>query len=309
MAKVTEIKKLMEPVECVIVGNPEREFNDAKSICEASSGDLTFCSRKGKEATSLIEKSKASVIICNTSALSRTLKLDDKTVIAVSNPRLWFIRCLNAFFPSQVNRGIHSTAIIGKNCQFGDNVYVGPYTCIGDDVLIGSGTRIYSGVHIFDKVRIRKNVIIKSGSIIGSDGFGYERNEEGILEKFPHRGSVIIEDNVEIGANTCIDRGTLSDSVIGRGTKIDNLVHIAHNVTIGQNCVIVCLSCIGGGTRIGDGAWIAPLACIRDGISIGQHSTVGMGAVVTKNVKNHDVVAGVPARSIKKVKKDEEGDR
>jgi len=307
MVKVSEIERLIGSANCRIIGNPEREFYDVKPIDKASSGDLTFCSKKGRDAISLIEKSRASVIICDTSIPSIIVKSNDKTLIAVSNPRLWFIRCLNAFFPSQAKRGIHPTAIIGKNCQLGKNTYIGPYACIGDDVIIGSGTKIYGGVHIFDKVRIGKNVVIKSGSIIGFDGFGYERNEEGILERFPHRGSVVIEDDVEIGANTCIDRGTLSDTVIGCGTKIDNLVHIAHNVVIGRNCVIVCLSCIGGGARIGDGAWIAPLACIRDGISIGHHSIVGMGAVVTKHVKDYDVVAGVPARSIKKAKKDEEG--
>jgi len=235
--------------------------------------------------------------------LSQDVVFDDKTLVAVNRPRLWFIRCVNAFFSPEEKKGIHPTAIIGKNCEIGKNVYIGPYSFIGDEVVIGSGSKIHSGVHIHDRVRIGKNVILKSGCIIGTAGFGYERNDEGVLERFPHIGGVVIEDDVEIGANTCVDRGTLSDTIIGEGTKIDNLVHIAHNIVIGKHCVIVALAMIGGGAKIGDGAWIAPTACIRDGVTIGKQALVGMGAVVTKNVADHDVVIGVPARSIKKVKK------
>lgn len=298
--KVLDIEKLITPEKCKIVGNAQREFCDVKSIWKASAGDLTFCSKKGKEAVSLIEKTKASVIICNLDILSKNVMFDDKTLVAVKNPRLWIIRCINAFFPSQVKTGIHSTAIIGKNCQIGDNVYIGAYACVGDDVVIGRDTKIHSGVHILGNVKIGKNVIIQPGCVIASDGFGYVRNEEGVQERFPHRGGVIIEDDVEIGANTCVDRGGLSDTVIGCGTKIDNLVHIAHNVVIGKNCTIVCLSCIAGSVQLGDNTFIAPLAVIRDGVKVGKNAVVGMGAVVTKNVRDNDVVIGVPARSIKK---------
>lgn len=300
---VVDIKKLIGAKNCRVIGDVERGFCGVQPIHKALAGDLTFCVKKGEEAIPLLEETKASVVICDVDVLSQNVMFDDKTLVAVKRPRLWFIRCFNAFFPPEAKTGIHPTAAIGKNCEIDKNVYIGPYSSIGDDVVIGSGTKIHSGVHIHDRVRIGKNVILQSGCIIGADGFGYERNDEGVLERFPHIGGVVIEDDVEIGANTCVDRGTLSDTIIGEGTKIDNLVHIAHNVVIGKHCVIVALALIGGGVKIRDGAWIAPLACIRDGVVIGEQSIVGMGAVVTKDVDDHDVVIGVPARSIKKVKK------
>lgn len=297
---VADIKKLIDSRNCTVVGDIKRGFHRVRPISNASSQDLSFCAKKGHEALLLIKGTKAGVVICDVDVLSQNVKFNDKTLITVKNPRLWFIRCLAAFFPLKRKTGIHPTALIGKKCKIAKNVYVGSYVSIADDVVIGNGTKIHSGVHIHENVRIGKNVVLKSGCIIGGDGFGYERNEEGVLEKFPHIGGVIIEDDVEIGSNTCVDRGTLSDTIIGEGTKIDNLVHIAHNVIIGQHCAIIALAMIGGGVRIDDGAWIAPTACIRDGVVIGKHTLVGMGAVVTKKVDDGDIVIGVPAKSIKK---------
>jgi len=297
---VSDIKKLVGSQNCTVIGDVQREFWKAQSIDKAMPGDLTFCVKKGDEAVSLLEKTKASVVICGNDVLSRNMMFDDKTLVAVDRPRLWFIRCMNAFFAQKIEAGIHPTAVVGKNCQIAQDVYIGPYVAIGNEVAIGSGTIVHSGVHIHDRVKIGKNVVLKSGCIIGSDGFGFERNDEGVFERFPHAGGVIIEDDVEVGANTCVDRGTLSDTIIGKGTKIDNLVHVAHNVVIGQHCVIIALAMIGGGAKIGDGAWIAPTACVRDGIVIGKRALVGMGAVATKNVDDDDIVIGVPAKSIKK---------
>jgi UDP-3-O-[3-hydroxymyristoyl] glucosamine N-acyltransferase len=300
---VADITKFIGPKNCRIIGDPKREFCDVRPIIEAKAGDLTFCVKKGKDAIPVLEKAKASVIICDIDILSQKAEFDSKTLVAVDKPRLWFIRCLDVFFPSTSKKGIHPTAVVGKNCEIGKDVYIGPNVSIGDDVEIGNGTKVHSGVQIHDRVRIGKNVVLKSGCVIGSDGFGYERNDEGIFEKFPHVGGVAIEDDVEIGGNACVDRGTLSNTIIGKGTKIDNLVHIAHNVVIGKNCAIIALAMIGGGAKIGDGAWVAPTACIRDGITVGKQSLVGMGAVVTKNVPDGDVVIGVPAKSVKEVKK------
>lgn len=297
---VVDIKQLIGPQNCTIIGDARREFSNAQSIHKALPGDLTFCVKKGEEAVSLLKGTKASVVVCDTDVLSQNIMFHDKTLVAVDRPRLWFIRCMNAFFAQKIEASIHPTAIIGQNCQIGKDVYIGPYVSIGNNVRIGNGTKIHSGVHVHDQVKIGKNVILKSGCVIGSDGFGFEKNDEGIFERFPHTGGVIIEDNVEVGANTCVDRGALSDTIIGEGTKIDNLVHVAHNVVVGKHCAIIALSMIGGGAIIGDGAWIAPTACIRDGIIISKQALVGMGAVVTKNVDEGDIVVGVPAKSLKK---------
>jgi UDP-3-O-[3-hydroxymyristoyl] glucosamine N-acyltransferase len=296
---VADLEKLFGTGNCVIFGDAERSFSSVKQIQSASSEALTFCTKEGEEELRLLKETKAGIVLCKLSPKLGELRLDNKTLIAVKNPRLCFIRAINIFFPKTKTTGIHPTAIIGEKCRISKNVYIGPYVTICDGVSIGSGTRIYAGVHICSPTRIGKNVVLKSGCIIGGDGFGYERNEEGIFEKFPHLGGVVIEDDVEIGANTCVDRGTLSDTTIGKGTKIDNLVHIAHNVKIGKNCAVIALAMVGGGTQIDDGVWVAPTACLRNGIVIGKDALVGMGAVVTKNVERGETVIGVPAKPIK----------
>ena len=144
------------------------------------------------------------------------------------------------------------------------------------------------------------NVTIEHGAVIGSDGYGYSRAKDGTIEHFPHIGGVHIGDNVYIGANTCIDRGSLGDTVIGKGSKIDNLVHIAHNVIIGENVMVIANSMIAGSVNVGlNNSWIAPSASILNQKSIGEGSTVGIGAVVLKDVEAKTVVTGVPARPLK----------
>jgi len=299
---VSDVVKLIGRQNCIVIGRVHREFRGPAPIGDAVEGDFSFCTKIGNEALQLLKATKASVILCDLDVKSKKLKFDNKTLVIVENPRLWFIRSMRSFVPPRTRTGIHPTAVVGKNCKIGKKVYIGPNVSIADDVEIGNGTKVHSGVQIHDRVRIGKNVVLKSGCVIGSDGFGYERNDQGILERFPHVGGVIIEDNVEVGANTCVDRGTLSDTIIGEGTKIDNLVHVGHNAAIGKHCVITALAMIPR-SKIGDGAWIAPTASMLEGTVIGKKSLVGMGAVVTKNVPDGDVVVGVPAKSIKEAKK------
>lgn len=268
-----------------------------KPISSAIKGEMTFCSFSGNKGLELISSSKASLIICSLN-IKHKLKKINSSLIFVDNPRLWFIRCLRKFVKEKELSGIHRTAIVESKIT-GKSVYLGPHVHIGKNVLVGDNTKIYDGVHIHDNCYIGKNVVIDSSTIIGSDGFGYEKNPRGEWEKFPHLGGVEIHDNVEIGANSCIDRGTLENTIIGKGTKIDNLVHIAHNVKIGKNCVIVAQSLIGGGSVLEDGSYIAMSASVRDGIRIGKNSIVGMGAVVTKNISSNVTVLGVPAKPVK----------
>jgi UDP-3-O-[3-hydroxymyristoyl] glucosamine N-acyltransferase len=294
---VSELAKFIGQENCTVIGRTDRHFQHPAPISNAAEGDLSFCTKKGKEALQLLKATKASVILCSSDV---TLKFDDKTLVTVENPRLWFIRSIKTFCPQKNRIGIHPTATIGTNCKIAAHVYIGPYTVIEDNVQIGVGTIIESGVGIHDSVKIGKNVIVKSNSIIGSFGAGYERNENGVLELFPHVGSVIIEDNVVVGANCCVDRGALSNTVIKEGTKLDNLIHVAHNDVIGKNCFVAAGAVFSGSVTVGDNCFIGVQACFKDGVKVGSNVTVGMGAVVIRDVPDGDVVAGVPAKSVKK---------
>jgi UDP-3-O-[3-hydroxymyristoyl] glucosamine N-acyltransferase len=291
----TIIKILEEPH--LILGK-NRTFKNYAPISNASKDDIAFCVEKGLAAVEEINKTKANVVVGYISIPQNLLHADEKTVILVENPRLAYIRILKRFFEPRSPRGVHPTAIIGQDCLVDEDIFIGPNVVVGDNVAIGKGTEIHANVYIHRGVKIGRNVILKPGCVIGSAGFGFEKTPNGSYLHFPQLASVVIEDDVSIGANTCVDRGTLIDTRIQRGTKIDNLVHIAHNVNIGSNCVIICQTCVAGSVTIGEGSWIAPGVTIRDGVKIGKNVLIGMGAVVTNDVPDDDKVFGVPARSI-----------
>lgn len=177
--------------------------------------------------------------------------------------------------------GIHPTAIIEEGARIGSNCYIGAHVIIHSCVEIGS------------------NVRIKAGAVIGNEGFGFVRDGNGDLVRFPQLGRVIICDGVEIGSNTTIDRGALSDTIIGRNTKINNQVHIAHNVRIGKNTAITAKVNISGSSQIGDNVWIAPGAVLRDHVNIGSGTLIGMGSVVIGDVPENEVWCGNPARKLR----------
>jgi UDP-3-O-[3-hydroxymyristoyl] glucosamine N-acyltransferase len=238
--------------------------------------------------------------------LDEELKIDYSTfseepiILLNKEPKRVLISLCNEFFLSRlvpqvdISAKISEKAIIGKNNYIGANVYIDDGVVIGDDCIIEPNVVIKKNTIIGNRV------IIKSNSVIGGDGFGYEKNINGMYEKFPHFGRVILEDDVHIGSNTCIDRGSLSDTIIKRGVKIDNLVHIAHNVELGENTIVIANSLVAGSVITGKNCWLAPSSTIRDGLRLGNNVTVGMGSVVVKSVQDDQTILGVPAKPIKK---------
>ena len=273
-------------------------FNNVKPINESDSSSLCWLSPTRTNKNELLKESKSKVIICSHDNDFES-NYPDKLFIKVLNPKLVYLRIVREFFTIKPEYGIDKTAIISSKSIIHKESYIGPYCVIGD-VKIGKNTFIHENCSIRDNTLIGNNVNIKPNTIIGGDGFGYSVNEHGNQEKFPHIGGVIIEDDVDIGSNTCIDKGTLGNTLISKGAKIDNLVHIAHNVKIGKNSMIIAQAMIGGSTEIGDNSWISPSSCIRDAITIGSNVMIGLGSLVTKSVPDNEIWMGSPARRFKR---------
>lgn len=294
--ELRDVLKILGDAVINVIGPTERTITHPAPIHEAQSElTITFSVKADAKALDRIRATKAGVVLCPSEQSVEALTDASKTLILVANPRLSFLRLVQALFAEPRPSGVHPTAVINAEANIHPDVYVGPFTYVGK-CEIGEGAVIYGHVHIYSKTRIGRNVIIHAGTVIGADGFGYQRNDAGELKKFPHVGGVVIEEDVEIGSNTSIDRGTLGDTIIREGAKINNLVHIAHNVVVGCHAAVNAHVSISGSTRIGDYAWIAPCACLRDGISIGARAIVGLGAVVTKDVPDDTTVMGAPAR-------------
>jgi len=295
--KLSDILSLLDNPRCILKNGTDFLITGVNSIGNSNLGDITFCTYVGEKGRDLIHSSKASVIICQ-EFLKDELAGISSDLIFVNNPRLWFLRVIKLFHQEKQNEGIHKTAVV-ESKNIGHGVYIGPFSYISKDVVIGDNTVIMGNVCIYDNTIIGKNVKIESGTVIGSDGFGFEKNENNVYEFFPHIGGVEIHDDVDIGTNVCIDKGVFENTVISEGTKIDNLVHVAHNVKIGKNCLIVAHVVLGGSCILEDNVHVAMSAVIRDGgIVIGKNSLIGMGSVVTKNIPENSTVIGIPAKPI-----------
>lgn len=265
----------------VWLGNDSHLYDSISRINtdqSAAAGDLSWISTQQYEMRPLsVYEFAGSLLIAPIKEFTKTLP-----VVTCESPKLAFIFTVNKYFGTEESN-FHDG--IGENVSISNNVRIAPYTVI-DNAVIGN------------------NVRIGANCSIGLMGFGYEKDDTGKYWRFPHLGKVIIEDDVEIGSNVCIDRGAIGDTVIGRGTKIDNLVHVAHNVRIGNNCLVIANSMIGGSTIIGDNTWVAPSVSILDHRNIGESSILGMGAVIIRDVKDFDIVVGNPAKVLWREKHD-----
>ena len=301
MALSLESLKTCLPADAEVIGEEcFRPLSSARTIEDAEETSLVWISPSRRDALAVLQETRARTVVMSMDSLGGAAVLPEKCLVLVREPRLTYIRLLQSFFVEKPHYGIHDTALVHPDAEIDAEVYVGPYAVLGR-CKVGQGSWLDGFCKIGDGTIIGRNVKIHSGVVIGKDGFGYSKNERGVLERFPHLGGVIIEDDVEIGANSCVDRGTLGNTILRQGVKIDNLVHVAHNVVIGRNSAVVAQSMIGGSVSIGDNAWIAPSVCMRDGVSVGDGAFIGLGALITKDVPPREVWAGVPAKKIRDV--------
>jgi len=290
-----------------LAGPAELAITGVGDLADGRPGEIIFIGKP--ELLAQVEQGEAAALI-----VPLDVERSTKPMVRCANPRLAFALALAAFAPAPSwTCGRHPTALVAESARLGDEVSIGPFSVIEEEVVIGdqavigpqcfigSGTRIgdrsllHPQVVIHERVKLGRQVIIHSGTVIGADGFGYAPSEQG-LHKIPQLGTVIIGDNVEIGANATVDRATTRATIIGRGSKIDNLVHIAHNVVIGEDCVIVGQVGISGSVRLGNRVMLAGQVGIADHVSLGDDAQVCAQAGVIGDVPSGVMVSGYPAR-------------
>ena len=293
-----------------VEGNVEKKITSISSLGEASDSDLAFCSSGNDSAIKQIGESNAGILLCKKNLKGFVHPKEGSLLLFLDNPRFTFVEFANRIqreiSDAKKETKISSSSVISKDAVIGTNCYIGNFVSIGKNCIIGDNSVIHDRVTISNNCKIGKNCLIQSGVTLGEDGFAYERNQNNDLKKFPHIKGIIIGDNVEIYANSNIARGSLIDTVISDGTRIDAMVHIAHNVKIGRNCLLTGGTVIGGSVIMGDSCWTGLNCTIKNKVTIGNNVIVGAGACVIHDVPDEDVVGGVPAKSIKdKISSDE----
>jgi UDP-3-O-[3-hydroxymyristoyl] glucosamine N-acyltransferase len=293
-----------------LVGDGSIEVTAVAPLDRAGAGDVSFLA--SSRYAPLFARSRASIVL-----IAPDLAQSDGSVAArviVDKPHEALLALLPALYaPPEREPGIHSTARLGRGVVLGEGLTIGPYVVVGDGakigarswleshVVVGAGVqigddcRVHPAVTLYPGTRLGNRVQLHSGVRVGSDGFGYVFRG-GVHEKIPHVGRCIIEDDVEIGANTTIDRGSIDDTVVGAGTKIDNLVHLGHNVRIGRLCLLMAQVGIAGSTRVGDGVIFAGQAGIGGHINIGDRARIAGQAGVFGDVPAGESWSGYPAR-------------
>jgi UDP-3-O-[3-hydroxymyristoyl] glucosamine N-acyltransferase len=297
-----------------VQGDPTAQLTGFAPADRAEAGDLTFAENEAFFAQA--EQSAATAIIADARFSSGT-----KTVIRVKNPRVAFARALALFFPEPTFApGVHPGAVVAASAQIDPSAHIGPHCAIGERVVIGAkvvlqggnfigddsklgeATRLFPQVTIYPQTEIGRRVRIHAGTVIGSDGYGYVQ-DNGIHRKVPQIGQVIIGDDVEIGANVTVDRGALGATRIGRGTKIDNLVQIAHNVVIGEHCLIIAQVGIAGSAKLGDYVILAGQSGVAGHLKLGSQVTVAAQSGVMHDIPAGEKWLGSPAQPDRQTKR------
>ncbi|NQV19049.1 MAG: UDP-3-O-(3-hydroxymyristoyl)glucosamine N-acyltransferase [Armatimonadetes bacterium] len=280
------------------------------NLCDLA---ITFLKSEDVKKLNSLKSCSSNILVILPEKLKKYCNDLNQMCLFSKNPRLDFTRILKKFFVQadeitiynktvSNTKKIDSTTLINNKAKIHPSVIIGPY-CVIDECEIGEGSKIHSSVHIFKNVEIDKNVEIHSNCTIGTHGFGFVKTENGKWDKIPHIGGVKISDNVEIFAQTNVDRGTLNNTFIGKGVKIDHKCHIGHNVKIKENSIITACTIIGGSTEIGKNVWVGPNSSIMNNIKIGDNVFIGMASNVLKSVEKDVIVAGNPAKIIKNNKK------
>ena len=300
------VKELAQFLGGTVIGDENREISDVKGLAEAGSDDISFAV---EPYTEYLPQVHAGAVITE-----KEYPAGNNTLVLVENPRLAFSKLLELFHPRQsVEQGIHSTAVvdesakigentavmayavIGKNVNIGAGSVIYPYVFIGDNVTIGANAAIYPGAVIMENTVMGDNAVIRAHAVIGGEGFGFA-TKDGKHTRIPQIGNVTIGDDVEIGACTTIDNGTLGSTKVGRGTKIDNLVHLGHNVEIGEDCFVIAQTGIAGSTKVGNHVTFAGQTGCTGHITIGDNVTFAGKSGIVGNVASNTINAGFPAR-------------
>jgi len=293
-----------------VVGNPNAEVHTLSKIEEGSAGSLTFLANP--KYNKYIYSTQAAITIVNNTFVPEELLTT--TMIKVEDAYLSFSKLLEFYDEVKNNKnGIEQPSFISDNVRYGENLYLGsfsyiganvvlgdnvkihPNCFIGDNVVIGYNVVIFAGTKIYSETQIGNNCTIHSGAIIGSDGFGFAPNSDGTFSKIPQIGNVIIEDNVDVGSCTTIDRATMGSTIIRKGVKLDNQIQIAHNVEIGENTVIAAQAGVAGSTKIGKNCMIGGQVGISGHLIIGDNVRIQAQSGVGKNISDGKTIQGSPA--------------